>query len=96
MDDGTTYYVEEVKDREKRLLAKTMYKNEGRFNAKNALKGHVQNGSPQFTKIIPNPNLKVNQNINQNLNQTAKGRITFSNVGNKLSALIQLFKGTYP
>jgi hypothetical protein len=89
MPDGVTYHVEEVRNREKRLLAKTMYKKKGTTVAIAKIASEVKTSETtalQSTKIIPNPNLNVNEN---KLNQTAKGRIIFKG----LNALIQLFKG---
>jgi hypothetical protein len=93
MPDGTTFYVEEVKDRRKALLAKTMYKKRSRYSIatmKNTGEDLTSETTATSTKIIPNPNLKVNKN---SLDQGAKGRITFSGDG---KAIVDLFRNSDP
>jgi hypothetical protein len=102
MNDGTTCYIEEIKDREKRLIAKTMYRKEGGFSVATAQAGEVKTSETtvaQSARIIPNPNKKVNQK-NDAYNQTVyrgkaspKGRLTFTGDGR---AIIDLFRNSDP
>jgi hypothetical protein len=67
MDNGTTYYVEEVRNKNKLLTMKTMWK--VRASQDKLLKLQTSSSeksqgaaSPNGSRIIPNPNLKVKQN----------------------------------
>jgi hypothetical protein len=83
MNDKTTYYVEEVRTNEKRLLAKTMYKNKGGFDATSinkTPKPYVQNDQPLTSSNVkdnnrPNPSATKTIIPNPNLNVKKKNEL---------------------
>jgi hypothetical protein len=101
MNDGTTYYVEEVRDKNKKLVAKTMYKKIGvvdMYKPTNA----TSEATP--IKIIGNPNAKVKQNqitANSQLSTINSknqplAQIDFSNPNEAIISLFENFNPSSP
>jgi len=97
-DDGTTYYVEEIRNKNKTLSAKTMWKNRGSSTQVESYKRLLSNqnlkGAATSKIIIENPNLNVKKNNvleqNDNLNGNDIKNIFAIDINSVLNDIVEL------